>query len=131
MNATTHAPTQDHEGIARTIRKFEEAFSNGDPRRATMEIYTKNARILPPGAPMIAGRENIADFWAGAAQQWGITGAKLTTMDLQIRGEWAHEIGRATLSLGSQQETTVKYAMLWKRDDGIWRFDVDIWNTDE
>src|SRR5947209_1072807 len=27
-------------------------------------IYTSNARILPPGAPIVSGREAIKKFWA-------------------------------------------------------------------
>jgi ketosteroid isomerase-like protein len=29
------------------------------------QIYTADARILPPGAPMISGREAIREFWRG------------------------------------------------------------------
>jgi ketosteroid isomerase-like protein len=32
------------------------------------KVYTEGARILPPGAPMIAGREAIKQFWAGVIE---------------------------------------------------------------
>lgn len=118
------------EGIATTLRRFEEAFNAGDPRRAAREAYTDDARILPPGAPMVKGRENIAEFWHAAAQQMRIQRVKLETLELNAYGDWAHEIGQATLSLDGGHEVECKYVVIWKTVGGSWRFAVDIWNMD-
>src|SRR5438874_11911536 len=32
------------------------------------QIYTSDARILPPGAPMVSGREAIKQFWSDLIQ---------------------------------------------------------------
>jgi ketosteroid isomerase-like protein len=111
-------------------RGFEQAVQAGDLMRAAQEVYTRNARVLPPGAPMIHGRDDIAGFWQSAAQQLGIRHVQLETVELAIHGEHAHEVGRATLTLASEQKVTGKYVVLWKREDGEWRWDVDIWNLD-
>ncbi|MEJ7811347.1 MAG: nuclear transport factor 2 family protein [Gemmatimonadaceae bacterium] len=81
-------------GIDETNRRFEEAFNSGDPARAAREVYTEDARILPPGAAMVEGRDGIAQFWT-AAQQGGLERVELSTVLLEPVGEQAYEVGRA------------------------------------
>lgn len=116
--------------IESTNRRFEAAFDAGDPGRAAREVYTRDARVLPPGAPLIRGRENIAAFWQAAAGQLGIRSVRLLTQELAVHGEHAHEIGQARLVLSGGQEAVAKYVVLWRREGGEWRWDVDIWNMD-
>ena len=40
-------------------------------------VYTADARILPPGAPMIEGRSQIKAFWQQAITDLGVKSAKL------------------------------------------------------
>jgi ketosteroid isomerase-like protein len=110
-------------------RAFEQAVNAGDLARAAREVYTKNARVLPPGAPMVEGREAVAEFWTAAAAQLGIKQVRLETVELDAHAGHAHEIGRAHLTLASGETAIGKYVVLWKQEDGDWRWDVDIWNT--
>jgi ketosteroid isomerase-like protein len=32
--------------------------------------------------------------------------------------------------VGSGEEASAKYVVVWKQEDGRWRWDVDIWNMD-
>jgi ketosteroid isomerase-like protein len=123
-------PAAVRHGIDQTNRRFEELFNAGDVAGAARETYTRDAYVLPPGAPMQEGRDNIASFWVAAAQQMGIHRVQLSTLDLQPAGEQACEIGRAQLTLGGGQEASVKYVVVWKQEDGRWRWHVDIWNSD-
>jgi ketosteroid isomerase-like protein len=91
-------------------------------------VYTANARVLPPGIPMIEGRENIKAFWQQAIAGLGLKSAKLETVEAEVAGESVMEIGKADLALGSGQTMTVKYVVHWKREDGHWKWHVDIWN---
>jgi ketosteroid isomerase-like protein len=116
-------------GIAETNAGFSAAFARGDAAGAARETYTRDARILPPDAPTVEGREPIAAFWAGAAAQLGITAVELRTVALQPMGDGAYEIGRATLTLGGQQ-AHAKYVVIWRQEDGRWRWHVDIWNME-
>ena len=91
-------------------------------------IYTADARILPPGAPMIIGRENLRGFWQTAVVAMNPTGGGLESLSLEVLGDTAVEIGRATLE--SQQGTMdVKYVVIWKREDNAWKWHIDIWNS--
>jgi ketosteroid isomerase-like protein len=117
-------------GIAETNRRFEAAFAQGDPARAALEVYTRDARVMPPGAATVRGREAAAQFWTAAAAQLGITAVALETVDLQLLGDGAYEVGRGTLTLTGGQQVVAKYVVIWRRDEDRWRWHVDIWNLE-
>lgn len=118
-------------GTADANRRFEERFNAGEVEAAARGVYTANARVLPPGAPAVQGRDSIVEFWKAAATALGIAEVKLTTLELQGAGDTAYEVGRADLRVGGgAQEATGKYVVIWKQEDGQWRWDVDIWNMD-
>jgi ketosteroid isomerase-like protein len=115
--------------MSETNRRFSDAIARGDGATAAKEAYTRNARVLPPGGEMVTGRDAIGQFWSGAIQALGISKAELSTVDVQPLGDGAYEIGRATLTLGGGQEVVAKYVVVWQREDGDWRWHVDIWNS--
>src|SRR5262249_7526604 len=94
-------------------------------------VYTANARILPPGAEMVSGRENIKQFWQGAIEALNVASVRLETVDFEILGDSGYEIGRATLEFASEGAPlmTAKYVVVWKQEDGVWKWHVDIWNA--
>ena len=113
--------------IDATNRRFETLFAGDSPAAAARATYTEGARVLPPDLPLVRGREAIAEFWTGAAQQLGATAVKLKTVELEVHGDSAHEVGTATLTLAGT-EAHAKYVVFWKQESGEWRWDVDIWN---
>jgi len=96
------------------------------------QIYTSDARILPPGAPMISGREAIKKFWSDLIQSVNARSAVLATVDLMLAGDGLVEIGRATLTIEPQGQSAtqmeVKYVVYWRQEGGRWKWHVDIWN---
>lgn len=118
-------------GMASTNELFNaEVFGRGNVD-ALDEIYTSDARILPPGAPMISGREAIKRFWSDLIRA-GAKSAVLEMVDVMPAGDDVVEIGRATITLEppgqSVAQMEVKYVVYWKQDDGRWKWHVDIWN---
>jgi ketosteroid isomerase-like protein len=91
-------------------------------------VYTVDARILPPGAPLMRGRQAIKQFWQAGIAALGLRGAKLTTLELEMTGDTAVEIGEAELYLGEHGAAIAKYIVHWKQVDGRWLWDKDIWN---
>jgi ketosteroid isomerase-like protein len=121
-------PTVAHD-IQKTNRVFEElvAHRNLD---SLDQVYTRTARILPPGTEMISGRENIKNFWQTAINTMGITAVKLQTIDFESLRDAGFEIGHARLEFAiGTQPVDVKYVVLWKREEGEWKWDVDMWST--
>jgi ketosteroid isomerase-like protein len=96
------------------------------------DIYTTDARILPPGAPMISGREAIKEFWSNLIQSVNARSAALASIDVMSAGDGVVELGRATLKVGPEGQATtemeVKYVVYWRQEDGRWKWHVDIWN---
>ncbi len=112
--------------------KFAEAFKRGDAA-AVAALYTSDARLLPPEAPMLSGTEAIKAFWQGA-MNLGIKEATLESIDVESSGDGlACEIGKFTLNIetpgGEHVAQTGKYIVLWKNDAGVWKLRADIWNT--
>jgi ketosteroid isomerase-like protein len=92
-------------------------------------LYTDDAKVLAPDAPIVTGRKAIEDFWREAASALGLESATLKTLDLEVSEDTAYEVGQADLKLSSGQ-ATVKYIVVWRRgDDGVWRLHRDIWNS--
>lgn len=96
-------------------------------------IYTADARILPPGAPMISGREDIKKFWRDLIQSVNAVAAVLTSEQVIPAGDGIVEIGRAVLTVepegrGAANSMEVKYVVYWRQEDGLWKWHVDIWN---
>ncbi len=95
------------------------------------KVYTADATILPPGAPLIQGRENIKNFWEQAVVSLDVKEGSLSTVSAVAAGETVVEIGRATLTLAIGATVAVKYVVHWKQEDGLWKWHTDIWNTNE
>jgi ketosteroid isomerase-like protein len=97
------------------------------------DIYTSGARILPPGAPMISGRQRIKEFWSNLVQSANASSAVLESIDVMPAGEGAVEIGRAVLVVQpagqAASQLEVKYVVYWQQEDGRWKWHVDIWNA--
>lgn len=105
------AHQQIRRGMAETNDLFiTEVFSrrNFD---ALNQIYTADARILPPGTPMISGGGEIKQFWSNLIQSVNARSAVLESVDVMVAGDSAIEIGRATLIVEdqAQNQMEVKY----------------------
>src|ERR1700731_465132 len=93
------------------------------------QIYTSDARILPPGAPMISGREAIKKFWSDLIQSVNAKSAVLSSVDVMPSGDGLVGIGRATLTIQPQgqpeSQLDVKYVVFWRQEEGRWKWHVD------
>ncbi|MFC1715447.1 YybH family protein, partial [Candidatus Poribacteria bacterium] len=74
----------------------------------------------------------VQAFWQGGLDM-GIQKATLDTVEVQVRGDIACEVGEYTLVIQPTADQTIKdkgkYVVVWKKRDGSWKLDVDIWNT--
>jgi len=118
--------------VSKAMRETNERFCRevvGERKiEAIDQVYTTKARILPPGAPMMQGREAIKAFWQAGIATLAVTGATLTTVDAEMTGDSVVEIGEAELQLKENGPAKVKYIVHWKKEDGRWLWDKDIWN---
>jgi uncharacterized protein (TIGR02246 family) len=118
--------------IASANRSFEDAVhrSNLD---TIADLYETDAVVLPPDGPTIKGRDAIRQFWQSAIEEHGLKDMRLESVELEINGQIANEIGNGTLSMitvGGETETVeIKFLVVWKRSGGVWRLHRDIWNS--
>ncbi len=113
--------------IAAVNRAFEEAARKRDTEKLAA-LYTADAIVMPPGAPFVKGRENIKQLWDSAIQQMGLKEVHLNTLDLEVMGNTACEVGEAVLTLESGG-ASAKCMVVWKKVDGHWRLHRDTLNT--
>jgi ketosteroid isomerase-like protein len=114
--------------LRETNRVFEEEVVLKGNYDALDRVYTADARILPPGADLIAGREAIKSFWKSAIAALNVASGKLETVDARPAGDVIYEIGRATLITKDGGNAALKYVVVWKQEDGVWKWHIDIWN---
>lgn len=129
LAATSAAMAQDLSTIQAHNDRFGAAFNSGD-MAAVARMYAEDARIFPPGAEMMQGREAIQGYWTAAADTVG--NAKLTAIDVKPLGaNHAREIGKFTLKTKgeSPQEIVGKYIVIWQKAGDDWQIADDIWNT--
>ncbi len=118
-------------GIATSSTAFEATFNSGDAA-GLAALYTADAALLPPDMAQIDGREGIQALWQSFMDA-GISDIDVTTVELEVHGTSASEVGTYTLTApdGKGGRVTVggKYIILGQLgDDGVWRLHRDIWN---
>jgi uncharacterized protein (TIGR02246 family) len=113
--------------IEATNARFVQAANSGDTVRVA-SLYTEDAVLLAPNAPMMRGRQEIKGFFDGLVQQMGLPELGLHTLQVEEHGELAWEVGAYTMKLAGTSDAG-KYVVVWKRQGDDWKLAVDIWNT--
>jgi ketosteroid isomerase-like protein len=125
-DATTTQTFED--AIRATNRAFETAFDQADAASAAA-VYSNDGQAFPPNGGTISGREALQNFWQGVMGA-GIKSVTLETVELEQCGERAFEVGRAILrGEGGSVADTVKFIVVWKNEDGQWKWHRDIWSS--
>jgi uncharacterized protein (TIGR02246 family) len=108
---------------------FAAAMNAGDAA-GIANLYTTDAQLLPPNAPMVTGRADIEAVWRGMIDATRPQ-ATLTTVEAVGVDSLAVEVGRYVLSdsTGAAFDEG-KYIVRWKRTADGWRMHRDIWNSD-
>ena len=129
--AFAQAQSPVRSAIEANTKQFIDALNKGDVA-AVANMYTMNARLLPPHTEMIEGRANIQKFWQGASAA-GLKITALDLVDLDVQGNTAIEVGRYTTTrpgaAGATTTDTGKYVVVWKRDGSAWKLAIDAFNS--
>lgn len=132
LSATAHA-RDVRSDIEAANQKFGAAYAKGDAA-AIARLYTPHATVFPPGSDMVTGRDGIQKVWADAIQS-GLKITGLQTVSVEQYGNAAREIGRFTAEAPNAQKQMAKlngkYVVVWKRVNGTWMLDSDIWNLNQ
>jgi uncharacterized protein (TIGR02246 family) len=124
--------------IIQTIRAMDECFVRTLCARNTEAIvadyYAEDARVLPPGQPVVEGREAIRRYW-DKLLGCGMQGLALDTTHVEVSGNLAYAVGQYTMSLEPEGRAvaskTGKYLVVYRRQDShTWRVVVDMFSGD-
>ena len=111
--------------IRTAIAKMNAGIASGDAG-AIAAYYTEDATFLADGAPRIDGRPAVEEFFKRAADA-GFNDLQLVTEEVFEAGDRVIEIGR---SISAGPGDAGKYVLVWRRDDGALKIEVDIFNSD-
>jgi uncharacterized protein (TIGR02246 family) len=118
--------------IATNNRAFEHAVETGNVE-AIGALLAPDIVSLPPDSPIVSGRDAVKQLWASAITEYGMTSFRITTDNLDVVGDLASEVGRATMTMappgGKSETTTIKYLVVWKQLNGKWLLHRDIYNA--
>jgi ketosteroid isomerase-like protein len=119
-----------HQSIVAAYKSFEEAYLRGDAETIS-QMYTDDAQLLAPEAPIIKGREAIGQVWKGLLGTGG-NHVRVEVLEVQESGDWAYEIGRFVATAADGRCLNAgKYLVIWKRDEtGQWKTHRDVMNWD-
>lgn len=122
--------TKPREAIAEAYKAFEQAFYRGDADTIS-RMYTEDAELLIPEAPIVNGRKAIAQIWKSIVGSGGNT-VRVNTGEVQESGDWAYEVGTFTATAPDGNVLNAgKYIVIWKRQStGEWKTHRDIFNWD-
>ena len=116
------------DAIAATNKSFMDAFERKDAA-ALAAAYTANGSALPPNSPTVTGTEALQQFWQ-AVIDMGIASATLETVELEGFEDTAIEVGAYKLQgVGGVLLDEGKFIVIWKIEDGAWKWHRDIWNS--
>ena len=118
------------DAIAAGNERFMAAFARQDAA-AVAELYTENAKLLPPNSNILEGRAAIQAFWQ-AVMGMGIASAQLEIQEVDAVGDTAVEVSLFTLYTADGTVADYgKYIVVWKRVKGQWFLHRDIFNTSQ
>jgi uncharacterized protein (TIGR02246 family) len=122
--------TSAREAVEEGYQALMEAFHRGDADTIS-HMYTEDAELFVPGAPVIEGRSAIGETWRRIVGTGGNT-VKVDVREVQESGELAYDTGHfmATAPDGCILNTG-KWIVIWKRQaSGAWKIHRDFMHWD-
>jgi len=122
------APTTDTAALEAASDAWEAALNAKDVD-ALANLYTADARLLPPGGEMTVGHDGVRAAFGGMIDA-GI-GGTTTILEAKVIGDVGYIVGTFALQSGDEALGTGKYIETWNRGaDGQWLIANDIYNND-
>ena len=114
-------------------REWSATVGRGDMQEA-LDYWAEDAVVMPPGMPMLEGRDAIRAYVAEAGR---IPGFRIRWEPIRAHiaesGDMAYMLERNEITVNDSTGAPVtshgKVVTVWRKDeDGLWRNVIDIWN---
>ena len=140
LAASGCGPQVDVEAEAAAIRAAEdEALKIAQAKDAERwaSVYADDARVFPPNALLVTGKEAIRKLFAelfaspGFEIDW-----EVTRVEVSRAGDLGYVVGTHKVTVNDAEGNPVtdrgKWIAIWKKQaDGTWKCIEDIWNSDQ
>jgi uncharacterized protein (TIGR02246 family) len=135
---TQPTPPDTRAADEQTIRDLDAQWSKtaaaGD-LEGTVSYYSDDASLLPPNAPLAAGRQPIHAVWASLLGPGTSVSWQAGKVEVARSGDLASIVGTYSLTMKDAQGMSVtdrgKFVEVWKKQaDGKWKVVADIFNSD-
>ena len=120
----------DRDMIIEKSKAFSQAYMDGNTQ-ALVGIYTAKGKIMPTGTDILEGKEALTKYWQSSPDN-KVLHHQVVPIELTVEGDVAYDYGYYE---GSSQykdnpvsEWGGKYVIIWKKIDGEWLMDIDMWN---
>jgi ketosteroid isomerase-like protein len=116
-------------------REWAAVASEGKDLERILSFWTDDAKVYPPGAPIVEGKAAIRAFVTPSLSMPGFdVGWETEEVVIAPSGDMGYTTGRNHLTMpdesGVLRTETGRYVTVWRRDpDGEWRCVIDIWNA--
>lgn len=115
--------------IAELNTRFTQAHLTGDVARID-SLFTADATSYPPGGAAVTGTQALHDFTVAYIAA-GLSAFREESTDFYGNAEFVVDAGTYVVTYGPDKVTERgKYLNVWKRVDGAWRIQSNIWNAD-
>jgi uncharacterized protein (TIGR02246 family) len=114
--------------VARVITRYLDAYRRNDPA-ALADLYAPDGILMPPGRPLIRGRDSIREFW----EQGMEAGFQMENLEIGGSASTGYAVGRYFIPPDDENDAeSGKYIITVKRQPGgAWLVAADIWNEDD
>lgn len=120
----------DEEQIREQIKEFSKNLMDGK-LEDVVAAYTHDAKIMPPRTKILEGKE-LAEYWNPVTPgTWKTTYHKIIPEEIKIWRDEAYDYGYYEGSSSDGESTSDwkgKYVIVWRKEGGIWKIYLDIWN---
>lgn len=122
------------EELIRTDQAWSAAASEGKDVEKVVAFWSDDARIVPAGAPIVAGKDAIRAF---VTESFATPGFHISwkTLDAAVSddGTMGYTTAESTITMpgpdGTPVTETGRGVAVWRRDpDGAWKCVYDTWN---
>ena len=118
------------ETVEKNYRAVEEAFRKGDADSIAL-MYTDDAELFIPGAPVLEGGQAIYEAWKKIVGPGGNT-LRCVVREVQESGDLAYDTGHFTaIAPNGSILNAGKWIVVWKRQSaGEWKIHRDFMHWD-
>jgi uncharacterized protein (TIGR02246 family) len=108
------------------VKEWEEA-RNARDADAMAAVYSEDAKVLPPDAPVVEGRAAIRTFFRNLFEARPEP-ADFDEREIVVLGNYTWRQGIYAVPLADGRIEYGKFIQLWKLESGVWKLHRSMWS---